>query len=156
FPGIKVAVTEYNWGAENHINGATTEADVLGILGREGADIAARWEAPGNATSAVANAFKMYRNYDGAKSTFGDQSNGTIAVSGGNLDDVSVFSASRTKDGAVTVMIDAKRLTGTTPVKVVLNHPLALVANTYGKAQVWQLKAGASPTTTTIAKLADV
>src|SRR5262249_28716639 len=43
YPGIKIALTEYNWGAEGHVNGATAQADVLGILGREGVDLAARW-----------------------------------------------------------------------------------------------------------------
>ena len=32
YPGTKIGITEYNWGAENHINGATTQADILGIL----------------------------------------------------------------------------------------------------------------------------
>jgi hypothetical protein len=36
YPGTKVAITEYNWGALDNINGALAEADVLGIFGREG------------------------------------------------------------------------------------------------------------------------
>ena len=36
YPGTKLAVTEYNWGAPEHINGALAQADVLGIFGREG------------------------------------------------------------------------------------------------------------------------
>src|SRR5262249_9076591 len=39
YPGTKTAVTEYNWGAEGHMNGATTQADVWGIFGREGLDM---------------------------------------------------------------------------------------------------------------------
>ena len=39
YPGTKIGITEYNWGAEAHINGATSQADVLGIFGREGLDI---------------------------------------------------------------------------------------------------------------------
>ncbi len=35
YPGTKLAITEYNWGALNHINGALAQADVLGIFGRE-------------------------------------------------------------------------------------------------------------------------
>jgi hypothetical protein len=46
YPGLKTAVTEYNWGAESHINGATTQADIYGIFGREGLDIATRWTTP--------------------------------------------------------------------------------------------------------------
>src|SRR5262249_19719524 len=46
YPGTRTAVTEYNWGAEGHINGATTQADILGIFGREGLDLATRWTTP--------------------------------------------------------------------------------------------------------------
>ena len=34
YPGTLTGLTEYNWGAEDHINGATAQADVLGIMGR--------------------------------------------------------------------------------------------------------------------------
>ena len=59
------AITEYNWGAEGHINGATTQADILGIFGREGLDLATRWTTPDPSTPTY-KAMKMYRNYDGA------------------------------------------------------------------------------------------
>src|SRR5258708_2893305 len=36
-----IGITEYNWGAEASINGATTQADILGIFSREGLDLAA-------------------------------------------------------------------------------------------------------------------
>ncbi len=32
YPGTLTGITEYNWGAENHINGATAQADILGIF----------------------------------------------------------------------------------------------------------------------------
>ena len=46
YPGTPIGLTEYNWGAESSINGATTQADIDGILGREGADMATRWTYP--------------------------------------------------------------------------------------------------------------
>ena len=73
YPGTQVGITEYNWGGENHINGATAQADILGIFGREGLDIAARWTTPASSTPTY-KAMKMYRNYDGNKSAFGDTS----------------------------------------------------------------------------------
>ena len=73
YPGTLIGITEYNWGAESHINGATTQADILGIFGREGLDTAARWTTPASSTPTY-KAMKMYRNYDGNKSTFGDTS----------------------------------------------------------------------------------
>src|SRR6185295_9814528 len=65
YPGTATGITEYNWGAENHINGATAQADILGIFGREGLDMAARWATPASSTPTY-KAMKMFRNYDGA------------------------------------------------------------------------------------------
>ena len=130
YPGTSIGITEYNWGAENHINGATAEADVLGIFGREGLDMAARWTTPA-ATSPTYKAMKMYRNYDGNKSTFGETS---VAATVPNPDAVSAFAAQRTADQAVTVMVINKQLSGSTPATI-------NVANFQhcGRAAVWQL-----------------
>jgi hypothetical protein len=73
YPGTRIGITEYNWGAQSHINGATTQADILGIYGREGLDLATRWTTPSNTTPTY-KAMKMFRNYDGNKSCFGDTS----------------------------------------------------------------------------------
>ena len=132
YPGLKVGLTEYNWGAENHINGATAQADVMGILGREGTDMAARWVVPTGGTP-VYNAFKMYRNYNGAGAVFGDTSVSAVAP---NPDEVAAFAARRASDGALTVMVINKVLTGSTPTTVSLAGFAAGPA-----AHVWQLTA---------------
>lgn len=106
YPGTPIAITEYDWGAENHISGAVAQADVLGIFGREGLDMAARWEAPAIGTP-VFNAFRLYRNYDGRRSTFGETSVRTTVV---NPDVVAAFAAERSADGALTVMVLNKQL----------------------------------------------
>src|SRR5581483_4003506 len=130
YPGTLIGITEYNWGAENHINGATTQADILGIFGREGLDMAARWTTP-DASTPTYKAIKMYRNYDGNKSTFGDTS---VAASGPNPDNVSVFAAERSSDGALTIMVISKYLSGNTPATLsIANFPHN------GSAQVWRL-----------------
>ena len=77
-----IGITEYNWGAEGHINGATTQADVLGIFGREGLDVAARWTTP-DATTPTYKAIKMYRNYDGNGGRFGAFSIGAASPNSG-------------------------------------------------------------------------
>ena len=89
YPGTKIGITEYNWGAENHINGATAQADILGIFGREGLDMATRWTTP-DASTPTFKAMKMYRNYDGNKSTFGDTS---VFAGGPNPDNIATFAA---------------------------------------------------------------
>jgi PKD repeat protein len=130
YSGTPIGITEYNWGAEGHINGATTQADILGIFGREGLNLAARWTTPDPATPTY-KAIKMYRNYDGAKSTFGDVS---VSAAGPNPDNVAVFAAQRTADGSLTVMVINKYLSGATPVNLAVNN----FANN-GTAQIYQL-----------------
>jgi len=73
YPGTKLAITEYNWGAEDTLPGGLALADVLGIFGREDLYLATHWTAP-DAMSPAYNAFKLYRNYDGNHSGFGDLS----------------------------------------------------------------------------------
>ncbi len=100
YPGTKLALSEYNWGALNHINGAVTQADILGIFGREGLDLATLW-APPSIDEPGAFTFRMYRNYDGQGGEFGDVS---VQASSNHEDVVSVFAARRS-DNALTVMV---------------------------------------------------
>jgi hypothetical protein len=133
YPGTKTAITEYNWGAEGHINGATAQADVLGIFGREGLDMAARWTTPAASTPTY-KAMKMYRNYDGARSTFGDVS---VSATGCDPDTMSAFAAVRSSDEALTIMVINKALSGSTPLTV------NLAGFRYGTTgQVWRLDSG--------------
>jgi hypothetical protein len=106
YPGTKIGMTEYNWGAEGNMNGATTQADILGIFGREGLDLANRWTTPATGSPTYL-AMKMYTNYDGNLSGFGDTS---VQTSVPNPDQVSAFSAVRSSDGALTVMVVNKNL----------------------------------------------
>src|SRR5205085_8011772 len=100
YPGTKIGITEYNWGAENHINGATAQADIFGIFGREGLDLATRWTTP-DASTPTYKAMKIYRNYDGNKSAFGDTS---VAASTPNPDNGSALAAVRSTDGTLPAM----------------------------------------------------
>ena len=132
YPNTQIGITEYNWGAENHINGATAQADIFGIFGREGLDVAARWATPASSTPTY-KAMKMYRNYDGNTSTFGETS---ITASTANPDTVAAFAAQRSADGALTVMAISKYLSSITPATI----NLASFQHA-GIAQAWQLTA---------------
>src|SRR3712207_3963331 len=101
YPGTKTAITEYNWGALDHINGALTQADILGIFGREGLDLATLW-APPSAGQPGAYAFRMYRNYDGAGGRFGETA---VRATSADQEKLSVYAAERVADGALTVMV---------------------------------------------------
>ncbi|PWU20740.1 MAG: cellulase [Verrucomicrobia bacterium] len=142
YPGTKIGVTEYNWGAESDISGATAQADLLGIFGREGLDLATRWTTPNTGTPTY-NAMKIYRNYDGNKSTFGDTS---ILASSPNPDTVAVFAALRSSDAALTLMLINKQLGVSATATINLtNFPST------GTGQLWQLTSANS-----ITRLSDI
>jgi hypothetical protein len=129
YPGLKTGITEYNWGAEGHINGATAQADILGIFGREGLDVGTRWTMPSSG-GPVFKAMKMWRNYDNAGGAFGETS---VRAAVPNADQLSAFAAQRA-DGKLTVMVVNKVLTGATPVTISLAG-----FTPGGSAGVWQL-----------------
>ena len=142
YPGTRIAITEYNWGAEKHISGALAQADVLGILGREGVDFATRWTCPATNTAAF-NAIRLFRNYDGAGSTFGDLS---VEATAPDPDTVAAFAAQRLVDGALTVLLLNKDPGAARPVSLSLaNFGPAPVA------ELWRLDSG-----NRITRLADV
>jgi hypothetical protein len=70
YPGLKIGLTEYNWGGSKDQSGALALAELLGIFGREGLDLACLWTWPREDTPA-AQAYAMYRNVDGAGKKFG-------------------------------------------------------------------------------------
>ena len=143
YPGLQTAITEYNWGAENNINGATAQADVLGIFGREGLDYATRYTTPDPDTPTY-KAMKMYRNYDGKEihfrryQHFGHRC--PIRMSFRSLPHPGA------SDGAVTVMVINKQASAATPITLALSN-----VSPGGPAQVWQLTSANA-----IARLADI
>ena len=132
YPGTGIGITEYNWGAENSLSGATAQADILGIFGREGLDLATRWTTPGTDTPTF-KAMQMYRNYDGKRSGFGETSVSDLAP---DSDRLASFAAVRRADHALTVMVIDKDPNGGGPVTLALRHFRAGAS-----ARAWQLTA---------------
>ena len=99
YPGTKIAITEYNWTALDTLNGALAQAELLGVFGREGLDIATLWGAP-KATDPGAFAFKIYRNYDGIGGTFGETG---VEATSADPSALSVYAAQRS-DRNLTVL----------------------------------------------------
>jgi MYXO-CTERM domain-containing protein len=69
YPGTKIAVSEYDFYHHGEAVGAVTYAEVLGIFGQEGLDMATAWSPPDPSEAAFA-AYKLYRNYDGQGGMF--------------------------------------------------------------------------------------
>jgi hypothetical protein len=118
YSGTRLAISEYNWGALDHINGALAQADVLGIFGREGLDLAALW-APPDPDQPGTYAFRLYRNYDGRHHTFGDVS---VRAASADQSLVAIYAARRSGDNALTIMVINKSLTQTLTSPIVLSH----------------------------------
>jgi hypothetical protein len=133
YPGTPIALTEYNWGGETLMNGATAQADVLGIFGREGLDMATRWGTL-DPSMPVYKAIKLYRNYDGNGGAFGATS---IEATVPDPDTVSAFAALRESDHALTLVVINKQLDRQARAAVSLAHFAGS-----GAAERWQLADG--------------
>ena len=125
YPGTKTAITEYNWGAQEHISGAVAQADILGIFGREGLDVGTVWGPPDSKTQVPGMmAFKIFRNYDNAAGEFGNMS---LKATSDDQAKLSIYAAQR-KDNVVTVMVINKSFGG-------LKSDVVLAHLTAGKAK---------------------
>lgn len=71
YPGTKLAITEFNYGAQNEITGGIAMVDVLGIFGKYDVYMSNFWLFDGG-YDYVKAAYELYRNYDGSRSTYGD------------------------------------------------------------------------------------
>ena len=133
YPGTKLAITEYNFGGLEHINGALAQADVLGIFGRAGVDLATLFDSPYSdgaftPSSPGAYAFRVYRNYDGAGSRFGDVS---VQAASSDQSQLSIYAAQRSGDGALTLVVINKSGAGQTASLSIANLTGAQTAQVY-------------------------
>jgi hypothetical protein len=128
YPGTKIGLTEYNWGGQKSVNGALAQADLFGIFGREALDLATLWSPP-DRTWPAANAFRIYRNYDGAGGTYGETWVRSTSSDQGKL---AMYASLRAKDGALTIMVVNK-----SAVSLTAHVGLAHFAPV-GRASVWR------------------
>lgn len=119
YPGTRLGISEYNLSL-----GVTSDprlqnviqADTLGILGREGVDLATYW--PDGGSGVPEAAFRIFRNYDGKHHGFGDRG---VRARSADQGQVSVYAARVGRKGPLTVVVvnKATRALATT---VVLKH----------------------------------
>jgi len=141
YPGTKLAISEYSFSSRtNPLVDALTEADVLGIYGRQDLDFANLWTVP-KPTDPVAYSFRLYRNYDGAGGQFGNTSVNSTSTDQGQL---SVYSAVRSSDGALTVVAINKTTSAIQTSLTLANFTSNATAAvyTYSNANLAQIVAG--------------
>ena len=118
YPGTKLSISEYSWGAADDMNGALAQAEVLGIFGRERVDMAMLWPATPEAIAPgtpLDHVFRLFRNYDSAGSTFGNQSLQSYSSDRGQL----TIYATQQNSNKVTVMVINKTKSDiTTPISL--------------------------------------
>ncbi len=127
YPGTQLAITEYMWHNLESITGAITQADILGIFGREALDYGTLW-APPQLTDPGLFAFKIFLNYDGNGNQFGETS---ISATTSDPDTLSIFAAQRS-DTALTILVLNKTWGDIADSVSLANFTPA------GMAQVWQ------------------
>jgi hypothetical protein len=136
YPGTKLAFTEYNYGAGQHISGGIAQADVLGIFGRHGVFAATQWPLQENADGTpnepfVGGAFRMYRNFDGSRGSFGDTS---IHAQTSNTANTSVYASLDSTNAKRMVLVVINKTA--TPITAVINLNNAPV---FKQAAIYQL-----------------
>ena len=89
FPGMKIAITEYENGGWNHIAGTIAQADNLGIFGAQGVFAASFWPPGGTYSYALAG-FRAFRGFDGGSASFGDIS---VQAASSSVKDVVVYAS---------------------------------------------------------------
>ena len=118
YPGTKLAFTEFTYGGESDITGGIATADVLGIFGKYGVYFASFW--PGNSnTSYVQAAYRIFRNYDGAISTFGDAS--TPARTSDSVN-TSIYSSVKTGTNEIHLIAINKNLNSSKTANFTIQH----------------------------------
>jgi hypothetical protein len=106
-PGMKIAMTEYNFGGGDHISGAIAQADVLGIFGREGIYAANHWNLEGAGSDGFTlGAFEMFLNYDGLGNQFGDTS---VSAATNNIAASAVYASIDSTDPTRMVLVAINR-----------------------------------------------
>jgi hypothetical protein len=101
YPGTKLSLSEYDLTSDNDgIVDTLVQADTLGIFAREGLDLATRWSPPA-AGQRQADAWRIFRDYDGAGGRFGST---WVRSASGDQSRLAVYGAQRT-DGALTVLV---------------------------------------------------
>jgi len=102
YPGRKLSIGEWSFGAETHISGGLATAEALGRFGQERLDAAFHWGELKEGTPGFW-AFRAFRNFDGQGGRFQD-----LALPVHELEQVSLF-ASRDASGGKLVLVLVNR-----------------------------------------------
>ncbi len=127
YPGTKIAITEYDFGGGTHFSGGIAQADALGVFGKYGVFAAYYWDiAPGPYTIA---GVKLYRNYDGAKHTYGDTK---VKADTDDVASMPVYASQFNGDDSKLHIIVINRSSSAKPANITITGPYA-----FDSGSVW-------------------
>jgi hypothetical protein len=137
YPGTKLGISEYNYGAGAHISGGLAQADALGVFGREGVYAANMWPLDAD-SSYIYAAFALLRNYDGAGAAYGDRA---LQVAWNDPAGYSAYASSDSGNALrLTLLLINKQVAAKEAKVVVANGGAA-----YASAQIYTLSAAGGP-----------
>jgi hypothetical protein len=118
YPGTKLSISEYNYGAGGDISGGIAQADALGVFGREGVFAAANWPMSATNTFLLAG-FAMFRNYDGNGAAFGDTS---VPVNNGDIAKTSAYASVQSSARTNVVVVAINKQTAAVVAGITIKH----------------------------------
>jgi mannan endo-1,4-beta-mannosidase len=98
YPGVKIGITEYYFGGTSHISGGIAQADFYGIAAAHGLQIA---NLHTNTKPYLVAATKLFQDYDGNGSGFGDVS---VFANSNDRTATSVWASISSKDSSLHII----------------------------------------------------
>jgi Glycoside hydrolase family 44 len=118
YAGTKLSISEYNYGGGADISGGIAQADVLGILGKQGMFSANEWPLASKEPF-ILGAMEMYRNYDGRGSTFGDTS---VSASNSDITNTSIYASTDSTSPGRIVLVALNKTSAAISAAIALNN----------------------------------
>lgn len=130
YPGTKLAITEYDFGASRDITGAIAEADALGIFAKNGVYLATLFAGEAYYQCAAIN---LYTNYDRRGSGFGDT---LVYCETDNIERSTAYAAvDEGSDDVITLVITNKAFKDSTTANIKIKG-----AEDYGYVRLYGLE----------------
>lgn len=136
YPGTKIGISEWNFGADTTVNGALAIAQTLGIFASNNVYMASYWQYPPSDSPGF-YAFKLFTNFDNKGGSFGDKS---VPVQISDDHKVSSYAALDSKTGHLHLILINPQPDVTQSISVEL--PQALPTQTANIYQISQQTQG--------------
>lgn len=130
FPTVGIMIGEWDYGHDMDISHGISTVDALGAFADNKVQIANRWNtSSGNTGNYTSPAYKLFRNYDGALSTYGDM---CLPTTFNSKNKASVWASKNSQDGKIHVIVLNKSLTSTNTYEIKIGESNLKVESVWG------------------------